>query len=171
MTKNTKSIISLTAICMTVALLMALTNMITLPTIQHNEQLAVEKSLLEVMPSGEGFEKIESLKGYDLPKTVTSVYKEKNGGYVVELLTTGYSSGLKILCGISKEGCVTGAVCLASTETLGYEESYGEEFVGTTKVSVEYVDTVSGATKTTAAYKNAVKDAILTAGILKGEGK
>ncbi|MBQ7334164.1 MAG: FMN-binding protein [Clostridia bacterium] len=73
-----------------------------------------------------------------------------------------------ILCGVNADGTVSGATCLASTETLGYEKTYGENFIGKNMEGVDGVDTVSGATKTTGAYRSAVKDALNAAIILGG---
>ena len=167
MKKSVTSTLVLFAICAVMAVLLALTNSITAPIIQKNQEAAANEALLEVMPEGEGFEKMD-LSSYELPATVTEVYKEKNGGYVVTLTTTGYGSGFVIMCGVSADGTVTGTVCLASTETLGHEKTFGANFVGKDAAGVDATDTVSGATKTTQAYKNAVKDALNTAIILGG---
>lgn len=167
MKKSVQSTLVLVAICAVMAVLLALTNSITAPIIKQNQEAAANEALLVVMPEGEGFEKMD-LTTYELPATVTEVYKEANGGYVVTLTTAGYGSGFVIMCGVSADGTVTGAVCLSSTETLGYEKTFGEGFTGKDAAGVDAVDTVSGATKTTAAYKNAVKDALNTAIILGG---
>ena len=168
MKKQIKSTLALISICAVMAILLAITNAITAPIIQKNQDAAANEALLVVMPNGEGFEKIADLSSYTLPSTVTEVYKEKNGGYVVTLTTAGYGSGMVIMCGINADGTVSGAVCLSSSETLGYEKSFGEKFTGKDAAGVDAVDTVAGATKTTQAYKNAVKDAINTAIILGG---
>lgn len=167
MKKSVQSTLVLVAICAVMAVLLALTNSITAPIIKQNQEAAANEALLVVMPEGEGFEKMD-LTTYELPATVTEVYKEANGGYVVTLTTAGYGSGFVIMCGVSADGTVTGAVCLASTETLGYEKAYGESFTGKDAAGVDAVDTISGATKTTNAYKNAIKDALNTAIILGG---
>ncbi len=167
MKRSVTSTLVLVAICAVMAILLALTNSITAPIIQKNQDAAANEALLEVMPNGEGFEKVD-ISAYELPATVTEVYREKSGGYVVRMTTSGYGSGMVIMCGVSADGTVTGTVCLASTETLGYEKTYGADFVGKNAEGVEAVDTISGATKTTAAYKNAVKDALNTAIILGG---
>ncbi len=167
MKKSVTSTLVLFAICAVMAILLALTNSITAPIIKQNQDAAANEALLEVMPNGEGFEKMD-LSAYELPATVTEVYKEKNGGYVVTLTTTGYGSGFVIMCGVSADGTVTGTVCLASTETLGHEKTFGANFVGKDAAGVDATDTISGATKTTRAYKNAVKDALNTAIILGG---
>ena len=60
-----------------------------------------------------------------------------------------------------------GALCISSGETLGYEKSFGENFKGLALDGVEKIDTVAGATKTTAAYRAAVADALRAAEILR----
>ncbi len=167
MNKYLKSVIALTAICGVVALLLSAANMLTAPVIAENEKDAANEALLVVMPEGENFELMD-LSSYELPETVTEVYKESRGGYVVKLETAGYSTGLVIMCGVDAAGAVTGATCLASSETLGAEKTYGEKTVGKTIKDIDSVDTVASVTKTTAAYKNAVKDALNTAVILGG---
>ena len=167
MKKSIQSTLVLVCICAVMAVLLAITNAITYPTIKANEDKAANAALLEVMPEGEGFEQMD-LSSYQLPATVTEVYKETKGGYVVKMTTTGYSSGMVIMCGVNPDGTISGAVCLSSSETLGHEKTFGANFVGKDTAGVDAVDTISGATKTTSAYKNAVKDAINTAIILGG---
>jgi len=164
---NVKSIVVLTAICAVISLLLAGTNALTAPIIEKNQAAAANEALLVVMPDGTGFEKMD-LSSYELPATVTEAYKEANGGYVVKLTTTGYGSDFVIMCGVNADGTVSGAVCLSSNETLSKEKTYGENFTGKNSEGVEAVDIISGATKTTAAYRNAVKDAINAATILGG---
>ena len=167
MMKYIKSVGALTAICGVVAILLALTNSITAPIIAKNAASAANEALVIVLPGGEEFTSVD-LSSYELPATVTEAYTEKNGGVVVQLKTTGYGSDMVIMVGIDANGTVTGATCLSSNETLGVEKTYGDTLVGATVDTIEGLDTVSGATMTTGAYKNAVKDAINTATILGG---
>ena len=167
MNKNVKNIVVLTSVCAVVALLLAVTNYITAPIIAKQQEAAANEALLVVMPGGEDFNAVD-LTAYALPATVTEAYSEKNGGYVFKLTTAGYSSGMVIMCGVDASGKVTGATCLSSGETLGYEKTYGDTVVGATADSVDALDTVGGATKTTAAYRGAVKDALNAAIILGG---
>ena len=144
-------------ICMAITALLAITNQITAPIIEKNQLASANAALLEVMPDGSGFEKIE-LSEFTLPSTVSEVYREADGiGYVVKLVTSGYGSDMVIMCGVTTDGVVTGAVCLSSNETLSKEKTYGESFAQKDADGVEAVEIISGATKTTAAYKNAVK--------------
>ncbi len=167
MKKNIKSVVVLTAICAVMSLLLALTNYITAPIIEKNQNAAANEALLEVMPNGKNFVSVD-LSSYELPSTVTEAFKEDGGGYVVKLTTTGYGAGFVIMCGVNADGTVSGAVCLSSNETLGHEKTYGNNFTGKNGEEVDAVDTISGATKTTVAYRNAVKDAINAATILGG---
>lgn len=168
MVKNLKSVAILVAICTVVALLLAVTNQFTAPIIEKNSAAAADKALLEVMPDGTGFEPVD-LSTYTLPSTVTEAYKETSGkGHVIKLTTTGYGTGMVIMCGVSADNKVTGAVCLSSNETLGKEKEYGVNFTGKDAAGVEATDTIGGATMTTGAYKNAIKDALNAVLILGG---
>ena len=167
MKKSIQSTLVLVGICAVMAILLAITNAITAPIIEKNQSAAANDALLEVMPNGQGFEAVD-LSAYTLPATVTEVYKETSGGYVVKMTTAGYSSGMVIMCGVNADGTISGAVCLSSSETLGHEKTFGASFVGKDAAGVDAVDTISGATKTTSAYKNAIKDALNTAVILGG---
>lgn len=162
-----KSIIVLVGICTVMTLLLALVNGITAPIIEKNNQAAANAALLEVMPEGKGFQEID-LSSYTLPETVTSAHREEGGGFVIRLKTTGYGSDFIIICGVRADGTVSGAKCLSSTETLGREKTFGELFVNQDERGVAAVEIVSGATKTTQAYKNAVLDALKAAVILSG---
>lgn len=166
MVKNIKSVGVLVAICTVVALLLAVTNQFTAPIIEKNAAAAANAALLEVMPEGTGFEEVAI---DNLPASVTKAYKETSGkGYVIELSVTGYGPHMVIMCGVAADNKVTGAVCLSSNETLSKEKTYGENFTGKDAAGVEATDTIGGATLTTGAYKNAVKDALNAALILGG---
>lgn len=167
MMKHIKSILALTVICGVVAVLLAVTNSITAPIIEKNASAAADEALLVVLPDGEGFTPVD-LSVYELPATVTEAFTETNGGVVVKLTTAGYGSDMVVMVGVAADGTVSGAVCLSSNETLGYEKTYGDSAKGFTAETIDTLDVISGATKTTAAYKGAVKDALNTAIILGG---
>ena len=126
--------------------------------------------LLECLPDGENFVEF-NVSDYDLPVTVTHVYTEDNGGCVVRMLTSGYGDDMVILCGVNANGEITGATCISSNETLGIEKTYGDGIgdKGLTHDTIDQsLDTVSGATMTTSAYKNALIDALEATMIISG---
>ncbi len=168
MKKHLKNISVFISICAVITLLLAVINQITEPIIIKNQNASANAALMEVMPDSTGFESVD-LAQYTLPATVTEAYKESSGlGYVIKLTTSGYGTDMVIMCGVTADGVVTGAVCLSSNETLGKEKTYGAEFADKDAAAVEAVDTWAGATKTTEAYKNAVKDALNSVIILDG---
>ena len=162
-----KSIVVLVGICVVLTVLLALVNSITAPIIAENQNAAANEALLEVMPEGKNFEVVD-LSAYTLPATVVQAHKEEGGGFVIQLNTTGYGSNFIIICGVRADGTVSGAKCLSSTETLGKEKTFGENFTDKNAEQVAAVETISGATKTTQAYKDAIKDAINAAIIMAG---
>ena len=166
--KYFKSVIALTAICAVISILLAVTNLITDPIIEKNASAAANEALLVVYPDGGDFTQVD-ISTFELPATVTDAYQASNGGYVVKLLTSGYGANMVLMCGIDGAGTVTGATCLSSSETLGYEKTYGDSLAGKTVADIDAVETISGATMTTSGYKNAVKDA-LNATIILGGG-
>lgn len=168
MKSNIKNLLIFVCICTVITLLLATTNFITAPIIEKNQNASANQSLVEVMPNGKNFEKMD-ISDLTLPATVTEVYKETEGrGYVIRLLTAGYGTDMVIMCGVSSDGVVTGALCLSSNETLGKEKTYGADFTNKDAAGVDATDIIAGATKTTEAYKNAVKDALNAAIILGG---
>ena len=167
MKKYIKSVVALTAICAVVAILLAVTNFITAPVIEKNASSAANEALAVVLPEGKDFALVD-LSTYELPATVTEAYSEAGGGYVVKLTTSGYGNDMVIMCGINAAGEITGATCLSSNETLGEEKTYGDTAVGVNLDTIEGLATVSGVTKTTQGYKDALKDALNTAVILGG---
>ncbi len=167
MKNHIKTVLSLTVICAVVALLLALTNSITAPVIKEQENAAVNDSLKKVLPNGANFQTVDISK-FELPLTVEEAYSEDNGGYVIKLKTAGYGSNLILMCGINKEGVVEGVEYISGNETLGVETTYGENLKNATVDTVDKVETVAGATKTTSAFKNAVKDALNASVILAG---
>ena len=171
MSKSVKSIVTLVAICAVVTVVLALTNAITAPIIEANDAKAANAALLEVLPDGGSFT-LADTAALTLPATVSEVYTAENGGTVVRLSTTGYASGMALMVGINPDGTVSGTKLIASQETPSIggaaADTFSASVVGADITTVDGLATVSGATKTTAAYKNAVRDALNTVIILGG---
>ena len=99
--KNIKPVLVLSVICVVVALLLALVNMLTSAVIEKAEQETISASLQEVMPGGE-FEKIDAVKESE---TVSAVYKETSGkGYVVTVEVQGFASEIAITVAVDNDG-------------------------------------------------------------------
>ncbi len=154
-------------ICAAVSLALALTNLITAPVIRDNLNAAANAALLEVMPDGKGFEKID-ISGYELPAAVTEAHGELGGGHVLRLVFQGYKSQIELMVGVKADGTVSGISLLQCGDTWPDKvEAYGSDFIGKDASGVGAVDTVGGMTVSSAAYRAAVKDALDAAALLR----
>ena len=172
MKKSIKSVAVLISICAVVAILLACVNYITAPIIDANELEKSDGAREEVLPGGGKFELLD-ISAYKLPATVSEVYRAENGGYVIKLTTTGYEAGMVLMCGIGADGTVVATKLVSSSETptIGgvAADKFAPTVVGKDVTTIDGVDTVSGATKTTAAYRSAVKDALQVVEVLGGK--
>ena len=164
--------IVLCSICIVVALLLSFVNMVTAPIIKARQDAAVNEALLEVLPGGKNFEKIEITSEY--PEAVTEGYRA-DGGFVFKVTVTGKSTGLIIMCGIDSNGNVVGTKVIANNETPDYAEKVFpavEGLDGKYKgMTLDGFDPylVSGATLTSKAYADAIKAALQAAAIAGGD--
>lgn len=173
MNKSLKNVLALSLISAIVAILMAITNHITAPIIEKNQSLKQNEALLEVLPDAESFEPVD-LSAYTIPATITAAYKANNGGYAITVTTSGYASGLVIMCGINANGEVVSATVIANAETPSIAgdvlANYGSAIAGATADSIDSIDAMSSATAklTKNGYKNGVKDALIAAQVFMG---
>ncbi len=172
MKKSIQSVIVLTVICLVVSGVLAGINYFTGPIIKEYESRKAFEACYIVMPNASTF---EELSGDDLPSnlpsTITNIYKETTGlGYVFKMETTGYASGLVIMCGIDSNGKITKVTTVSSNETpsIGGQtenESYTNQYIGKDSALTGVVG-VSGATVTSTAYKAAIQDAFTAFNLL-----
>ena len=149
----------LSAICVTVALLLAVVNSVTAPIIEAARAAQANEALLVVFPDGEGFEEMD-ISEAGLPASVVKAFKETSGkGFVFQVSSTGYKPGLVVMCGVDNEGKVTGTKCLESNETNGVEGSLDGKF-NTMTLDTLTVDVIASSTPTCEGYRDAVKAAL-----------
>ena len=160
--KNLMPIVVLTAICVVVAALLGLVNLLTEQRILDNEAQKVYDSFRVVLDGT--FETLEVPE--DAPKSVTSLYKVTEDGalkgHVLTLITKGYAGDISITVGVDKDGKVTKAVVTSEAESHGKAgmKNYTDNFAGVGPDEVESVDTFTGATASSTAIKNAIVDAV-----------
>lgn len=161
----------LTVICLAVALLLSGVNALTKDVILEQQNAETNKALLEVLPNGKNFEKI-NLDDYQLPSTLTEAYKAE-GGYVFKLTVTGYKPGLVIMVGVDSEGKITGHKHIDGAETYGADDIIDSkktylDYTLDTLFPIEDVEIEASGTKTSQAYYNAIKGALESYTILTG---
>ena len=160
MKENIKSVVVLTAICLVVAVLLAVTNSVTAPIIEENKAAKASGSLLQVMPEASGFENITETLG-ELPATVKEVHKETSGlGHVMILgTTTQFSSDeMGITVAIGADGKISNILLTGYYESKDFGADYPATYIGQDS-ALGGVDTVAGTTFSSSAFKNAVADA------------
>ena len=169
-----KSVVVITAICLIIASLLGVTNYITAPIIEAGEKKRADDLCKEFFPEAKSFEELKISEIDSLPKTVTAIYKETSGlGYVFQITTKGYESGLVIMCGISSDGKIVQTKTLSSSETktIGGKtesEDYTSQYEGLGSDFAGKVDAISGATITSTAYEAAISDAFTALNIVSG---
>jgi electron transport complex protein RnfG len=169
-----KSVVVITAICLIIAALLGVTNYITAPIIEAGEKQRADDLCMEFFPDAKSFEELKTSDFDSLPKTVTAIYKETSGlGYVFQITTKGYESGLVIMCGISSDGKIVQTKTLSSSETktIGGKtesEDYTSQYTGLGSDFADKVDAISGATITSTAYEAAISDAFTALNVISG---
>ena len=160
--------IVLTAICVAVAALLALANMLTAPVIEAAQREKEAEALRVVYSTAESFEPVE-LEGKGLPVSITAAYVTDDGGYVFKSEVKGYKDGLVIMVGVSADGKIVDTKYVESQETNGAENELDGAYNGMSGSDIEAV-LIGGSTKTSQGYKNAVSDSLASYEILKGDG-
>lgn len=158
MKENIKSVVVLTAICLVVAVLLAVTNSITAPIIAENKAAAANDSLLVVMPEATGFEEITF---ENTPATVKNVYKETSGlGYVMILGTTSQFSSdeMGITVAFGADGKICGIALTGYYESKDFGADYPSTYVGQDS-ALGGVTLVAGCTYSSTAFRDAITDA------------
>lgn len=167
-----KPVLVLTCICLVITALLAYINSVTAPIIKDSQEKAAQEAMAEVMPKADGFEQI---KLDSMPERVTEIYGAKNGaGYVFMLTTRGYGGDMKLICGINADGTVEACKTLSHNETSGLgsktaEDPYRNQYKGKTAGELDSVDSITGATISSIAYKKAIEDAFKAFEAVRGK--
>ena len=132
MKNGTKSVITLSLICFSVALVLATAYYFTAPIIERNKSNEATDSLSAVLPDGKDFKKISLAP--NTPETVKEIYKETNGtGYAVTVeVSSSYSSSpMAYTVGIGTDGKISGIVITSYSESKNFgKDTYPKTYIG-----------------------------------------
>ena len=165
-----KPFLVLTVICLAVSALLGFTNYITKPVIERNEALQAEATRREVLPEADGFTELAS-EGYE---GVRSIYRADNGaGYVITASAQGYKGEITVTVGFDNEGTVVGLNADVSTETVGIgtkagSDAYLANYMGLTEGAGAAVDTITSATYSSRAVRQAIDYAMAACAGVRG---
>ena len=170
MTKNKKSfkefflpIIVLVAICVVISAAMAAINLVTEPKIESDRKQKEEDALSIVVPDNKGFTELEVA---EMPESVIGIYVDNGSARMAVMLSVkGYDSSnpMSVAVGFDENGKIMKCSvisCNGETKGIGSKvssESFLSQFYGVDNVSS--VDTISGATISSKAFKEAIADA------------
>ena len=158
-------IIVLVAICIIIGASMAAINMMTAPKIAEENSKKEQEALSVVLPQNQGFEKIKLTREYE---SVVAIYADKGSNSLAVMLSIkGYDSSnpMSVAVGFDEDGKITKCSvisCAGETKGIGTKVS-NEDFLSrfNGKNTVSDVDTISGATISSKAFKKAVEEAIV----------
>lgn len=154
-------------ITLVAALALAVTNSITEGPIREAEFAANNAARLKVMPGADAFEPVEPQA--DTPDLQEAYHALKDGetvGYTFKLSPNGYKGAIPVTVGILADGTLTSIDIGANSETAGLgtkvqEPEFKDQFTGIAADRVAHdVNTISGATISSRACVNAVKQAV-----------
>jgi len=160
--------IVLSLVCLFITGALAIGNNITQPIIEEAAAERAREIKRTIFPYTDDFDQIEN---EDFPKTITEVFAASDGsGYIFMVQTHGYGGYIDIICGIGTDGIIIKTVTLAETETQGIATPVFDmqsEYIGKDK-HLEGIDAISGATITSNAYINGIRDAFAAFEIIRG---
>ncbi len=156
-------IIVLVAICIVIGAAMATINLITAPKIAEAQRQKEDAALSIVVPNNQGFTRLEIA---ELPESVVALYSDNGSDAIAVMLSVkGYDSSnpMSVALGFDESGKIAKCSvisCNGETKGIGSkvsDEDFFSRFYGLNDVSD--VDTISGATISSGAFKDAVDEA------------
>ncbi len=166
-----KPAITLFVICLIVALLLSVTNLMTRNKIEAMNQQAEASSRALVLPGATSFEDSKD-KSYVVGKKGSDIL-----GYVFTTKSKSYGGDLGVMTGIDKDGKVTGVVILSTNDTPGlglnaqkenFRDQYkqaspekGFEVVKSSPAGKGQIEAMTGATITSKAFTDCVNQAVV----------
>ena len=151
------------SICLFVSAALAIVNNVTRPVIDEGGRIRAAEARRQIIPHADEF---VLLAAEGMPRSVTEVHRAANGaGYVFTVTVIGYGGEIRILCGVDSDGKIIRAAVLSHTETAGlgtpvFEEHHAGQYWERDINGIDGISIISGATITSVAFKNAMRDAL-----------
>lgn len=151
----------LICICLASAALLSGIHRLTSPVVAANQAVAAEEARFAVLPTAVSFEEVS----VDPSLGVDGFFEDTGGnGSVLTVTATGYGGDVTVTIGIAPDGTVTDLKADIASETSGVgskagETAYLQKFIGLSD-SADAVDTLTGATYSSAAVRDCVRVAL-----------
>lgn len=173
--KMVKPIIVLVLICAIFSGLLGATYSATADTIAQVQKQASDLAMTQVLPGAAAFTEIAAGENAGLDALRDTVADTKCGllqaakengglGYAFKVQDKGFGGAYAVMVGIGPDGKVTGAKLLDNSETPGLGSKTGEDaftgrFAGVDAAGLDGVQTITGATISSNAFKRCVETA------------
>jgi len=136
-------------------------NALTQPQIKLQKEKDGDAALKKIFPGASEF-KTQSTDGKPLYYSVLD-NNRKLTGFVLEVSGHGYASDIQVLAGVNLKLEITDVLVVADNETPGLgsrvaEDSFRAQFKGKTSESVDQVQAITGATISSRAVINSIKN-------------
>jgi electron transport complex protein RnfG len=151
----------LALICIVASGLLAGVNSLTKPRIIAQAQEEEEASIREVMPGGEKFTPVKKQDEVLYYKVTDK--ENKFIGVAFKAMADGYSSTIETMVGMTQDGTITNIKILSQNETPGLgsrisEPSFTQQFMNKNIQSLNEVQAITGATISSTAVIDSVKE-------------
>jgi len=166
-------ILVLTVICLVVSGALAVMDSFTAPIISEANAQRAAEAMNAKIPHAEEFELID-IVGLGLPQYIKEVYRTTNDvGYIFIAAKNGFSGDITVICAINNDGRIIATSTLSHTETVGIgtvieDEKFLNPFSGIDQDNLGNIDTITGATISTRAYIEIIREIFAAYHIIVG---
>ncbi|MEG2295724.1 MAG: FMN-binding protein [Oscillospiraceae bacterium] len=155
----------LAIVCFIISLALAVTFKVTDPIIQAAIKSDADFARTQVFTGDSNFTQINLTTSVE---NCTEIYKaNNNSGYVFTTASKGFGGTMTVMVGMDADSKITGVKLMTHNETPGLgtktsEPSFTDQFIGIEAEQIDPdVDSISGATISSNAFKRAVQVAFL----------
>ena len=157
-------VVFLAVIVIVSVILLMVVNSITLPIVKNTQVEEIKNTLRSIFPE---------MSQYELKDEIYIIYQDgEKAGYAFMASGSGYSGNIDIMVGLDSSFSIKGLSILSQTETPGLgsritESSFTDQFKGLSATDIALkaeggkIDAVSGATISSRAVVNAVKEKMI----------
>ncbi len=169
-------VVILVVICVVTTALLAITNFISAPIIEKNQEASATAARKELLTDADSFTSVDTdlQTSEDQSAKVTEVYQADNGsGYVITVVTKSFGGDLTMMVGLSSDGTITGVKVTDSSDTPGVgskdaQPEYLAQYDGLSQLTSEDVKKETSETSDGAAFQYITGASVSGSAIHKG---
>ncbi len=169
-------VVILVVICVVTTALLAITNFVSAPVIEKNQEASATATRKELLTDADSFTSVDTdlQTSEDQSAKVTEVYQADNGsGYVITVVTKSFGGDLTMMVGLSSDGAITGVKVTDSSDTPGVgskdaQPDYLAQYDGLSQLTSEDVKKETSTTSDGAVFQYITGASVSGSAIHKG---